>query len=305
MIYIALICFGVALIVFGLLTRKPTHGYFKEYNRTVKVYSMADIDSAVDFESLSGLTYRQRFKRYLENLRKQLGSFALIKLVLFYILVLFVGYEVNDGFFKGNILFVEIFFLFFGSVIGMLWLQRREEKEFEAAFPDALNILASAVSSGESIMHAIIYVGKTLDGSVGAEFKSMGDRLQMGEHPDEVFSKAAQRFPYPSFQFFVITLRANMQRGGQLKEVMNKLNRVMANAKAIEKKKYALTAEARTSAKIVGALPFIFLLLLQYIAPENYEFVMFDPDGRPILYYLLISEAVGLSIVWGLMRGVR
>lgn len=305
MIYVLLIGLGFAIIVFGFFTRKPKHNYFEEYNRTIKVYSMADVDSAVDFESLSGLTYRQRLQRYFENLRKQIGSFALIKLSLFYILVLVAGYEVNERFFNGNIFFVEAFFLFAGTIAGGIWLQRREEKQFEEAFPDALNILASAVSSGESIMHAIIYVGKTLDGNVGAEFKNMGDRLQMGEHPDEVFNKAVERFPYPAFQFFVITLRANMQRGGQLKEVMNKLNRVMANAKAIDKKKYALTAEARTSAKIVGAIPFIFLILLQYIAPQNYEFVMFDPDGRPILYYLLTSEAIGLLIVWGLMRGVR
>jgi hypothetical protein len=32
---------------------------------------------------------------------------------------------------------------------------------------------------------------------------------------------------------------------------------------------------------------------------------MFDPDGKVILYYVLISEAIGIAIVWGLMKSVR
>ncbi|MUL06124.1 pilus assembly protein TadB, partial [Aliivibrio fischeri] len=65
------------------------------------------------------------------------------------------------------------------------------------------------------------------------------------------------------------------------------------------------TSEARASAKIVAAIPFIFLFMLQYLSPENYEFVMFNPAGRPILYYVLISESIGILIIWLLMRGVR
>ena len=154
-------------------------------------------------------------------------------------------------------------------------------------------------------MHSIMFVGKTLEGSVGEEFKRMGERLQLGESPDSVFKKSCNRFPYRSFQFFVITLRANMQRGGQLKDVITRLNRLMFDARAIEKKKYALTSEARTSAKIVAAIPFFFLFILQYLSPENYDFVMNHPNGQPILYYMLISEAIGIGIIWSLMKGVR
>ncbi|MGC3834547.1 type II secretion system F family protein [Moritella viscosa] len=133
----------------------------------------------------------------------------------------------------------------------------------------------------------------------------MGERLQLGETPDKVFQKSCVRYPYPTFQFFVITLRANMQRGGQLKEIITRLNRLIFDSNAIEKKKYAMTSEARASAKIVGAIPFIFLFILQYLSPENFEFVMFSDSGKPILYYVLVSELIGMSIIWSLMKGVK
>jgi tight adherence protein B len=202
--------------------------------------------------------------------------------------------------------YVVIFIsIIIGLIWGYVWLQERETKQFNEHFPDALNMLSSAVSAGESITHAIAFVGKKLEGEVGKEFKVMGERLQLGESPDEVFKKSCVRFPYPAFQFFVITLRANMNRGGQLRDVISRLNRLMFDARAVERKKYALTSEARISAKIVCATPFFFLFILQYLSPENYEFVMFHAEGRPILYYVLISESIGMLIIWALLKGTK
>ena len=302
--YAVLIGGGALFLLYGLLSRKRKHNYLEEYNKTVMVYSLANDDQAVDFDTLTERTLWQKILDKRDNLSKQIGKFALFKVIGFVALLIIAGIEVNERFIRGNEVIVTTVLTLLGLFLGYNWLQKREEKQFEEAFPDALNILASAVSSGESIMHAIIYVGKTLDGDVGAEFKVMGDRLQMGDTPDEVFKRSCKRFPYSSFHFFVITLRANMHRGGQLKEVMTRLNRLMFDARAIDKKKYALTAEARMSAKIVAAIPFIFLIFMQYLSPENYEFIMFNEAGRPILYYMLISEFIGIGIIWGLMKGV-
>lgn len=306
MIYFMLAGVGIVLLLLILvLFRRRKHNYLENYNKTVRVYSLANDDQAVDFSNLTERTLRQKLRDKRHNLSKQLGKFPLLKAVGFIAVMMFLGMEINQRFIRGNEYLVVGIVVLLGLFLGHNWLQKREQKQFEEAFPDALNILTSAVSSGESIMHAIMYVGKALDGDVGAEFKVMGDRLQMGDTPDEVFKRSCQRFPYPSFYFFVITLRANMHRGGQLKEVMTRLNRLMFDARAIEKKKYALTSEARMSAKIVASIPFIFLLMMQYISPENYEYVMFNEAGRPILYYMLISEFIGISIVWGLMKRVR
>lgn len=305
MIYLILVISGLLLFIIAIFSKKNTHNYLEEYNKTVTIYSLSADDQAIDFNTLSDRTFWQKLGDKKNNVIQQIGRFAFIKLSLFITALFFLGLLINDRFFRGNIIVVEIVVITLGLIFGFRWLLQRERAEFEEAFPDALNILASAVSSGESIMHAIMYVGKTLDGDVGAEFKVMGNRLQMGETPDEVFRKSCKRFPYPSFYFFVITLRANMQRGGQLKDVITRLNRLMFDARAIDKKKFALTAEARISAKIVGAIPFIFLIMMQYISPENYEYVMFNEAGRPVLYYVIVSEMIGMGIIWLIMRGVR
>lgn len=302
---LSLVVGGILLLIAFWPSKRKENEYLERLNQTLYVSSM-DLDhKAVNFTSLTGETFLQKVVRRFNNVKLQLGKFAVLKIIAFALFVAFVSVYLNNTFLRFEPLYVVAIGQVIGAFVGLMWLEQRQEKEFESAFPDALNMLASAVSSGESLMHSIIFVGNALEGSVGEEFKRMGERLQLGESPDTVFRKSCHRFPYRSFQFFVITLRANMQRGGQLKDVITRLNRLMFDSRAIEKKKYALTSEARTSAKIVAAIPFFFLILLQYLSPENYDFVMNHPKGQPILYYMLISEALGIAIIWGLMRGVR
>lgn len=306
MIYWLALILGGGIVLFLLMPQKRKHyDYLEEINKTILVATLDNDRQAVNLTSLSDETFSQKLSRFFNNTYRQIGTLAVVKVVVFCVLLAMLALYLNRNFIQGNLLIVLSIVEALGMVSGVFWLRKRERNQFEETFPDALNMLASAVSSGESIMHAIMFVGRTLEGDVGKEFKLMGERLQLGESPDGVFRKSCTRFPYPSFQFFVITLRANMHRGGQLKEVITRLNRLMFDARAVEKKKYALTSEARTSAKIVGAIPFVFLFMLQYLSPENYEYVMFNPDGKPILYYVLVSEAIGMFIIWALMRGVR
>lgn len=305
MYFLAFIFGGVLLLYLALSKKEKKVDYMQEFNQTLFIDSMDNDQQAINLKSLSDQSLKQKIEQIWGNVNRQLGKLAFVKVIVFVMAVALLAVKVNEQFFRVSITYVIIIMEVLAIIFGYLWLKKREKSQFEESFPDALNMLASAVSAGESIMHAIIFVGKSLEGEVGKEFKVMGERLQLGDTPDSVFRKSCHRFPYASFHFFVITLRANMQRGGQLKEVMSRLNRLMFDARAIEKKKYALTSEARTSAKIVGSIPFFFLFMLQYLSPENYEFIMFHPDGRSILYYVLVSEFIGISIVWSLMKGVK
>lgn len=305
MYFLAFIFGGVLLLYLALSKKEKKVDYMQEFNQTLFIDSMDNDQQAINLKSLSDQSLKQKIEQIWGNVNRQLGKLAFVKVIVFVMAVALLAVKINEQFFRVSITYVIIVMEVLAIIFGYLWLKKREKSQFEESFPDALNMLASAVSAGESIMHAIIFVGKSLEGEVGKEFKVMGERLQLGDTPDSVFRKSCHRFPYASFHFFVITLRANMQRGGQLKEVMSRLNRLMFDARAIEKKKYALTSEARTSAKIVGSIPFFFLFMLQYLSPENYEFIMFHPDGRSILYYVLVSEFIGISIVWSLMKGVK
>ncbi|HCM0518200.1 TPA: type II secretion system F family protein [Vibrio parahaemolyticus] len=260
--------------------------------------------AVIDSESFD-VSYKKKVKDKFKQLKKLLSPNAGLKLIGFFAASSIAVYCVNDWFFmfeywKVLLALEPILFVMF-----ILKLSGIQAQRFKDNFPDALNILSGALSSGQSIVHAFEYVGTQLENEVGEEFKKMSERLLIGEDPDDVLARSAASFPYVEYFFFAATIRINLSRGGQLKDVINRINRIMFEARAIEKKKNALTSEARASAKIIAALPVIFIMILKVTSPENYNFVMFEEGGKPIFYYVLVSEAIGFLFIYMILRGVR
>ncbi|WP_180834069.1 type II secretion system F family protein, partial [Vibrio parahaemolyticus] len=258
--------------------------------------------AVIDSESFD-VSYKKKVKDKFKQLKKLLSPNAGLKLIGFFAASSIAVYCVNDWFFmfeywKVLLALEPILFVMF-----ILKLSGIQAQRFKDNFPDALNILSGALSSGQSIVHAFEYVGTQLDNEVGEEFKKMSERLLIGEDPDDVLARSAASFPYVEYFFFAATIRINLSRGGQLKDVINRINRIMFEARAIEKKKNALTSEARASAKIIAALPVIFIMILKVTSPENYNFVMFEEGGKPIFYYVLVSEAIGFFFIYMILRG--
>ncbi|EHV9834707.1 type II secretion system F family protein [Vibrio vulnificus] len=246
-----------------------------------------------------------KIRRYSKTLLSILMPNPMKKIGLFLLVTAIALYFINDFVLQMNLCTLLMYAQPLLFVVFVIKLQQAKAAKFKEDFPDALNILSGALSSGQSIVHAFEYVGNQLKNEVGKQFKLMAERLLMGEDPDDVLSRSAASFPYVEYFFFAATIRINLSRGGQLKEVISRINRILFEARAIDKKKNALTSEARMSAKIIACLPVIFLLILKVTSPENYDFVMFDEAGKPIFYYVLFSEIVGFICIWFILRGVK
>lgn len=245
-----------------------------------------------------------KITRTLSKMMKVFEPNARLKLLLFLLISFAAVYFINDIFFRFTywkcLLVIEpvMFLLFFNKV------KQHRESLFRNDFPDALNILTSAMSSGQGIVQSFEYVGEQLDNQVGNEFEYMAKRLLIGEDPDEVLERSCMRFPYVEYFFFISAIRVNIARGGQLKEVMSRINRLIFISRNIDKKKSSLTSEARMSAKIIGFLPLVFLLILYFTNRDNYNFVMYEDAGRSIFYYVVISEFIGFFIIWLILKSV-
>ncbi|MGC3834548.1 type II secretion system F family protein [Moritella viscosa] len=162
------LCLGGILVLVALKpNQKNKQKYLAHINRSVLVSSMDENQQALNFSSLTALDWKQKTVRLVNNLKRYLGQAAPLKAALFMISIIALSLFVNKGFFRVHWLFVSVPMLIVSVVVGYSWLANRAKKNFEASFPDALNMLASAVSAGESIMHAIIFVGQSLDNDVG------------------------------------------------------------------------------------------------------------------------------------------
>lgn len=203
------------------------------------------------------------------------------------------------------LLFSILFGLAFG--IGMphmvlLFIEKRRTGKILKQLPDALDSMVRAVKAGLPITQTLLSVGDEVPDPLGAEFKAISQQVRLGKTIGEAMDEAAERLQVQEFRFLVVTLVLQQETGGNLAETLSNLSDIIRKRSQLRLKVKALSAEARASAYIVGALPFAMAALLTIINSEYMAKLFFDPRG----IYLLCAAGVMFTLGVGTMiRMVR
>ncbi|RME61601.1 MAG: pilus assembly protein TadB [Alphaproteobacteria bacterium] len=180
-------------------------------------------------------------------------------------------------------------------VVGRLIASRI--KKFTQQFPDAIDLIVRGLKSGLPVNQSIAAVSREFADPVGAEFRHVTDKVKLGKTMESALWDMAQRIDTPDFKFFVITLAIQRETGGNLAETLGNLSDILRKRQQLKLKIKAMSSEAKASAYIVGALPFIMfgmLLMLNY----GYASMMFT-DSRAMIAGIggLVWMGVGVAIM--------
>ncbi len=148
---------------------------------------------------------------------------------------------------------------------------KKRAAQFTARFPDAIELMVRGLRSGLPISETIGVVGQEIPGPVGVEFKEVADKMRIGKTMEVALQDTADRLKTPEFQFFVISLAIQRETGGNLAETLSNLADVLRKRSQMKLKIKAMSSEAKASAWIVGALPFIVFGLVYSMNPEYLE----------------------------------
>ncbi|WP_392564688.1 type II secretion system F family protein [Orbus wheelerorum] len=194
--------------------------------------------------------------------------------------------------------YLVLSFSFIATVIIVLSIKKRRlKKNFYNSFPEALLIITGIVSSGGSVSVGFYECSTKLEGPVATAMKEICNRLDMGENSHNVLLNSYYRLPFPEYYFFILTVMVNIDSGGELKEVLSRLSKMLTNNRILNKVRDSKTAELRMSVIILAAIPIGFVLLLKLISPDNYQYLMETKIGNYILYYTSISVIFGIFFI--------
>ncbi|BCX78551.1 type II secretion system F family protein [Campylobacter sp. 19-13652] len=293
--YLLLLCFGIFTFIYAL--RLSSH------NKKVLAF-MELVDAHIPDSKPKQIGATLKLKLALARYFTPIYSDAKLRIrpFLFLIFTIIALSVLNDMFLR----LPSAVVLVVGVLLGMSMINKfnqvRIKNDFEKNFPEAIVVLNGAISSGSNITQALEYYSQHASGAIADEFKLIVRSLNIGEDPAKVFASSYKRLPFRNYYFFLITILVSLKSGAKLKEILARLGESTSRAKAMERKKLAMTSEARMSAKITAAIPFVFLFLMKFISPENFDYILNDPSGRYILYYFLGSEFVGMAMIMFFMR---
>jgi tight adherence protein B len=241
-------------------------------------------------------TTRLRANIHRAGMSLSIGSFILISLIIAAMLtagaVFATGLPlpllVLPGVIGGMFL-LDIFVKFRGTVMA---------NRFMKQLPDALDTIIRGIRSGLPVIECVGTVGQEYEAPIGPYFQMISERVQLGEPLEGALWRVARVIDKPEMDFLAISISIQMETGGSLAEALGNLADLLRKREQMKLKIKAISSEARASAMIIGALPFLMLALLSSMAPEYVAPLFTDPRGHMMLGAALGSISIGAFVMW-------
>ncbi len=182
----------------------------------------------------------------------------------------------------------------------VLFLRKRRVKQFLNEFPNSIDVIVRAVKSGLPLNDGIRLIASESQEPVRTEFRRVVEQQQLGMSIPEAVMRMGDSMPCAEANFFGIVIQIQSQAGGNLSEALGNLSRVLRDRKKMKAKVNALSMEAKASAAIIAALPFIVAFLV-YLTSPAYILPLFTTSAG---HLILGCSAVWMSIGIFIMRNM-
>ncbi|MGQ0830505.1 MAG: type II secretion system F family protein [Microthrixaceae bacterium] len=169
------------------------------------------------------------------------------------------------------------------------YLARRRQKQFDSLLPDTLQLLASTLRAGYSLMQGVEAVSQEVSEPVGRELRRVVTEARLGRPLEESLEGVAERMDSGDFGWAVMAIRIQREVGGNLAELLVTVAETMTERERLRRDVNALTAEGKISAIVLTILP-IGLGLFIYSVNPGYMDPLFDESIGKIL----MGGALGL-----------
>ena len=166
---------------------------------------------------------------------------------------------------------VPLLGLFVGALGLPRWflarLTKRRQTKFTDEFANAIDVIVRGVKSGLPLPECLGIIARESPQPVSGEFTELVEQQRVGVPLGEAFERMMTRMPMPEVRFFAIVIAIQQQAGGNLSEALGNLSGVLRDRKRLQAKVRALSAEAKASAAVLGALPFVVMILVYITTP--------------------------------------
>lgn len=170
---------------------------------------------------------------------------------------------------------------------------KRRMAKLEYDLPTALQFIVNALRAGHALNSAMAIVGS--EGPVGCreDFAQLNDSLRLGVPLLQAFEQMLHRTPSVDLQFMATAMLIQRETGGNLTEILDRLNSVVLERKRMRGHVKALTGQARMGGYVVGALPFFLGFGMFFMNPKYLAPMLETTLGNYLLGGALFMQCVG------------
>jgi tight adherence protein B len=143
----------------------------------------------------------------------------------------------------------------------------RRMAAFESQLPDALQLLAGALRSGFALNQSIAGLVREGTEPVAGEFSRAMTEVRLGADLETALEGIADRMESYDMRLVCMSIRTAREVGGNLAEVLSTTVETMRERAQLRGQVKVLSAEGRTSAKVLAFMPFGLAAYMQLTKP--------------------------------------
>lgn len=146
-------------------------------------------------------------------------------------------------------------------------------------FQDFIYLIDSSLKSGKSFDNTLIEVKFILsnmygeDALLGKELDKILYWNKIGINYEKSFVLLEEKYQIGFFKEFGNILEITRNKGGNLKEVLEKTNNILSERLEVDREIKTLLAKQRIEVIILRVIPFIMLLAIRFLYPEMIRFL--------------------------------
>lgn len=176
-------------------------------------------------------------------------------------------------------------------------LIKRRQAKFLDEFANAIDVIVRGVKSGLPLNDCLGIIARESPEPLCTEFRELVEQQRVGVPLSECFEKMMLRVPLPEVKFFAIVVAIQQQSGGSLSEALGNLAGVLRDRKRLQAKVKALSAEAKASAAVLGALPFLVMLMVYISTPDYISLLWTTKSGQFMLAFAACWMTIGIAVM--------
>lgn len=181
--------------------------------------------------------------------------------------------------------------------IWLYWKRSSRLAKFQTQLSEALELVARALRSGQSLASAMHVVAEEMPDPIAGEFGRVFDEQNLGIPIEDALKNMCERVPNMDLRFFVTSVGIQRQTGGDLAEILDKIGYVIRERFRILGQVKALTGEGRLSGIVLIALPFGLFGFMLNAKPDYVEVLWKDPLGQKMSIFAIISQVIGALVI--------
>jgi len=169
------------------------------------------------------------------------------------------------------------------AVLMVNWTASKQRKKFERQLPDTLNLIATSLRAGYSLLQAVEAVGQEAPEPTRREFGRAMTEIRLGKTVNDALQDIAIRMESQDFDWAVLAIAIQREVGGNLAEVLQTTAETMMHRNRLRREMKALTAEGRISAFVLGGLPFFLFAIIWLVNPDYIQPLIESTKGLVML----------------------